>query len=231
MKLFQNAIIISLFLLLSCTDKDAFDVQPEEVIYSPGIAAPIGTVNPGDTLNSLIETYVLPMSYIADCVLVYMEDVDFDYKIMAKEAFNLDDMIPIPFELDTYSDEADNIEYVTFYLNIINGYPLPATFKVIAKDPYGFEINTLFDINVSQGKTKNNIVTEANYFQTATTFYSDEIADLFDIKNIEVESEVIFTEESLDILRIKSDYKLTAQLALKIKLNTDLGSITNFSFK
>jgi hypothetical protein len=203
--------------IAACVDDDFTDISVNDSTrWTPDISVPVGE---GDVkVAHYFEDYESPVSYPVDSFLVYFED-----SLYYLPDQQITDTFHLNFTMDQFSENKDNILYLSLRLVIRNGYPTQVGTQVFL---YGGSqlLDSLFseELIVKPGKVnKQEQVVEPSYKKIDVECDSTTIDNLYKADRAIVYGSVSVTNENLEKVKFYEDYEVNIQMGVQAKLKVN----------
>lgn len=198
----------------SCIDDDFKDITVDDSLkWTPDLSAPVGEGN--IEIDHYFDAYSMPDSFPVDTFPVYYRDSLYNLpKLQIADTFHLN------FSMDQFSENRDNIIYLSIRLAVRNGYPTETESQV-----YLYKGSSLLDslfkerLKISPGKVNEaSEVIESSYEQVDVYCDSTKIDNLYKADHAVVYGAVSVKNENLEQIRFYEEYRVNVQMGLQAEL-------------
>jgi hypothetical protein len=181
--------------------------------WTPDISVPVGE---GDIkVDQYFDKYSLPGSFPVDTFPVYyMDSLYYVPKIQIADTFHLN------YSMDKFSENRDNIVYLSLRLTTRNSYPTESKSQVYLYQGPRL-LDSLFNqkLRIDPGKVNDEYkVIESSYKQVDVYCDSTKIDNLYKADHAVVYGAISVTNENLEQIRFYEDYKVNVQMGLQAEL-------------
>lgn len=198
----------------SCVEDDFTDISVDDSVkWTPDISVPVGEGN--IEIDHYFDTYSVPDSFAVDTFPVYyLDSLYYVPKIQIADTFHLN------FSMDQFSENRDNIIYLSIRLAIRNGYPTESESQVYLYNGAQL-LDSLFNkkLKIAPGKVNDESrVVKSSYKQLDVFCDSTKIDNLYKADHAVVYGAIYVSNKNLEQIRFYEEYKVNIQMGLQAEL-------------
>lgn len=129
---------------------------------------------------------------------------------------------------DLQFDRIDELVYINFKINILNGFPIDALMQIFIADSLGNPLDSLFSApqyivqSANVGPAPDYRVTTPTLRYTEVNLSQQRLSNLYNARKIITRATLNTKNNGLDLMKIYSDYIIDVRLAAQAQLRVDL---------